>query len=169
MKKMKTNAMRILDRQKIPYQVHEYAHHEQEAVDGMHVARLLQEDPARVFKTLVTQGRSHQIYVFVIPVNQELDLKQAALCVKEKAVEMIPVKQIFPLTGYIRGGCSPIGMKKNYSTHFHASALNYDSIFFSGGQIGLQIEMDPRDLMKVIPVQFDLIEGAVIEKKQEQD
>lgn len=157
MKKLnKTNAMRILDQHQIVYRVHEYAHHEKEAVDGITVAALLNEDPKRVFKTLVTRGKSKQIYVFVLPVMQELDLKHAASLVNEKSVEMIPVKEINSVTGYIRGGCSPIGMKKAFATQIDHSALEYETIFFSGGQIGVQIEMDPRELEKVISVGFDL-------------
>ena len=153
---LKTNAMRLLDKKKIAYKVHEYAHEGQNAVDGITVATMLHQDPRRVFKTLVTRGKSKQIYVFVIPVDQELDLKHAAQTVKEKSIEMIAVKEINPLTGYIRGGCSPIGMKKAYPTQVHASALAYETIFFSGGAIGVQIEMNPLDLKQVISVGFDL-------------
>lgn len=156
MKAVKTNAMRILDQHKISYVTHEYPHKDKEAVDGETVAQLLNQDPKKVFKTLITQGKSKQYYVFVIPVLMELDLKHAASIVQEKSVEMIPVKQINSVSGYIRGGCSPIGMKKVFKTQIHHSALDWDTIIFSGGQIGTQIEMDPRDLIKIIPAAFEL-------------
>ena len=156
MKSVKTNAMRILDQHKISYKTYEYPHKDKEAVDGITVALMLHQDPAIVFKTLITQGKSKQFYVFVIPVSMELDLKHAASIVNEKSIEMIPVKQINAISGYIRGGCSPIGMKKTFQTQIHHSALEHETIIFSGGQIGTQIEMDPKELMKVIPVRFDL-------------
>lgn len=156
MKSIKTNAMRILDQHKINYQVHEYPHHNDEAVDGITVATLLNQNPNQVFKTLVTQGKSKQFYVFVLPVNEELSLKQAAGLANEKSIEMIPVKEINKVTGYIRGGCSPLGMKKVFKTWIHHSALDFDTIVFSGGKIGLQIEMNPQDLIGIIPVSFDL-------------
>lgn len=153
-KSAKTNAMRLLEHHNIAYITHEYPHHH-EAVDGETVAVLLNQDPHRVFKTLVTQAKSHQIYVFVLPVNKELDLKKAALLVQQKSLEMIPVKQIQALTGYIRGGCSPLAMKKVYPTWVDSSALLQPTIIFSGGQIGTQIEMNPLDLKQIIPVHFD--------------
>ena len=156
MKSVKTNAMRILDQHKINYVSHEYPHKDKEAVDGITVATMLNQNPEKVFKTLITQGKSKQYYVFVIPVSMELDLKRAASVVQEKSIEMIPVKQINAISGYIRGGCSPIGMKKIFPTQVHHTALEHDTIIFSGGQIGLQIEMDPKELIKVIPVRFDL-------------
>lgn len=156
MKIGKTNAMRILDQHKVSYTVHEYPHHNDEAVDGLTVAGLLNQNPNQVFKTLVTQGKSRQYYVFVLPVNEELSLKHAAVLASEKSVEMIPVKEINQVTGYIRGGCSPLGMKKVFKTWIHHSALNFDTIFFSGGKIGLQIEMNPKELYGIIPVSFDL-------------
>lgn len=149
MQEIKTNAMRMLDKAKLPYQAHIYAH-EDGAVDGVHVAELLRQDPARVFKTLVTQGKSKQYYVFCIPVVKELDLKKAAKAVGEKSVEMIPVKEINAVTGYIRGGCSPVGMKKQFPTVFHESAKDQPSIYVSGGKIGLQIEAEPESLVKLL-------------------
>ena len=119
MKEVKTNAMRLLDKQKLAYQVHTYPHHDKEAVDGVSVAEMLNEDPAHVFKTLITQASSKACYVFVIPVAAELDLKKAAKAVNEKAVELIPVKNLLGVSGYIRGGCSPIGMKKLFPTVIH--------------------------------------------------
>lgn len=156
MKAVKTNAMRILDQHKINYVSHEYPHKDKEAVDGITVATMLNQNPEKVFKTLITQGKSKQYYVFVIPVSMELDLKRAASVVQEKSIEMIPVKQINAISGYIRGGCSPIGMKKIFPTQVYHTALEHETIIFSGGQIGLQIEMDPKELIKVIPVRFDL-------------
>lgn len=153
---MKTNAMRILDQHHIAYQVHAYEHHGKEAQEGMTVAKMLNQNPDCVLKTLITRAKSNQIYVFVIPVNQELDLKKAATLVNEKAIEMIQVKEINAISGYIRGGCSPIGMKKQFPTHISKSAWEKSTIFFSTGQIGWQIEMNPKDLNKVIPVFFDL-------------
>lgn len=159
MKKMpKTNAMRQLDSQRIDYRVHEYPHHEKEAVDGHEVAVLLQEDPACVFKTLVTRSHDREILVYMIPVNAKLDLKKCAKAAHVKNTEMVPVKEIQSLTGYIRGGCSPLGMKKKYRTFIDQSALNQKNIYFSGGKIGLQIEMDPKALIDVFNVQpYDLV------------
>lgn len=159
MKKMpKTNAMRQLDSQKIDYCVHEYPHHGQEAVDGNEVAQLLGIDPACVFKTLVTRSHTHEILVYMIPVNTRLDLKKCAKAAQVKNTEMVPVKEIQSLTGYIRGGCSPLGMKKKYRTFIDQSALKQNHIVFSGGKIGIQIEMDPRALIDVFHVApFDLV------------
>ena len=119
LKEQKTNVMRILDQKKIPYEARHYPHGA-EAVDGLAVARALGEDPAGVFKTLVTRGSKGGYYVFVIPVAEELDLKKAARAVGEKSVAMLHVKELLPLTGYVRGGCSPVGMKKQFPTVFHA-------------------------------------------------
>ncbi len=148
MAQTKTNAMRLLDKSRIVYQVHEYPHSEQ-AVDGQSVARLLGQNPEQVFKTLVTQGASRQYYVFVVPVCEELDLKQAAKAVGEKKVEMIAVAEINKVTGYIRGGCSPIGMKKRYTTVFDQSICKHGSVMVSGGKIGTQIELSAEDLLKL--------------------
>lgn len=159
MTKGKTNAMRILDKHKISYELLTYE--AKEAVDGVTVASKVGKCTEEVFKTLVTRGASKEIYVFVVPVEKELDLKKAAKVVKEKKIEMIPVSEINKLTGYVRGGCSPVGMKKNYQTVIHESAKNLSSFVVSGGKIGLQIEVNPVDLVKVIPIQFDsiIVEG----------
>lgn len=159
MTKGKTNAMRILDKHKISYELLTYE--AKEAVDGVTVASKIGKCTEEVFKTLVTRGASKEIYVFVVPVEKELDLKKAAKVVKEKKIEMIPVSEINKLTGYVRGGCSPVGMKKNYQTSIHESAKNLSSFVVSGGKIGLQIELNPVDLVKVIPIQFDsiIVEG----------
>lgn len=155
MSKVKTNAMRILDGKKIPYQLLTYE--VDDHIDGVSVAAKIQRDVKEVFKTLVTRGSSKGIYVFVIPVAQELDLKKAAKVAKEKKIEMISVNEINNLTGYIRGGCSPIGMKKLYPTIIDHSALQLDSFIVSGGKIGLQIEVNPRELEKVIKPIFESI------------
>lgn len=145
----KTNVMRILDKLKIDYKSHCYVH--TDAVSGADVARVLNQDPAKVFKTLVTVGKSKKYYVFVIPVEQELDLKKAAAAVGEKSVEMIKSKDLLPVTGYIHGGCSPIGMKKLFTTTFHITAADFETILFSAGKIGYQVELSLNDLKKVIP------------------
>ena len=146
----KTNVMRVLDQKKIPYSAHSYAHEEGVAVDGVTVAQSMGQDPGRVFKTLVTRGASKAYYVFDVPVAENLDLKKAARAVREKSVEMIHVSEITALTGYVRGGCSPIGMKKQFRTVFHETALDYDTIIVSGGKIGSQVELAPDDLLKLI-------------------
>lgn len=146
MAEQKTNVMRILEQNKIPYRAHEYPHGK-EAVDGLTVASLLGEDPKQVFKTLVTHGSGRNYYVFVLPVGAELNLKKAAKAVGEKSIEMIHVKEIMPLTGYVRGGCSPVGMKKAFPTVFHESVLNLPSVIVSAGKIGFQIETSPADLL----------------------
>lgn len=156
MANVKTNAMRILDREKIKYMVHTYDVSDG-AIDGRSVAEKTNEDPKRVFKTLVTVGKSKQNYVFVIPVERELDLKKAAKSVSEKSIEMIKQKELQPLTGYIHGGCSPIGMKKVFTTIVDSSCENYESILVSGGKIGLQIEISPVDLKRAIGCGFDNI------------
>ena len=149
MKISKTNAMRELEKTKIFYQAHSYDHGDG-AIDGVSVAHKLGQNPDQVFKTLVTQATSKQYYVFVLPVAKELNLKAAARSVGEKSVEMIPVKEINKVTGYIRGGCSPIGMKKAYSTVIDESALTQESIMVSAGKIGLQIQISPHDLISLI-------------------
>lgn len=148
----KTNAMRILEKEKIVYQMHTYDADGQ--IDGISVAKKIGTDPARVFKTLVTQGKSGEYYVFVIPVTAELHLKSAAAVVGEKSVEMIPVKDINRVTGYIRGGCSPVGMKKQYRTVIDASAEPFNTIIVSGGKIGFQIELAPQDLLRAAQAEF---------------
>ena len=147
-KEAKTNAMRILERAKVPYTAHEYAHEEGVAVDGVTVAASLGEDPACVYKTLVTQGASRNYFVFVIPVAAELDLKAAARSVGEKSVAMIHVADINKVTGYVRGGCSPVGMKKQYVTVFDESVLAQEKVYVSGGRIGTQVCCAPADLIK---------------------
>ena len=153
----KTNAMRILDQKKIKYNVYEYPHVEGVAVDGVEVARLLNQNPKAVFKTLVTISNDKKYYVCVIPVEDELDLKAAARFFKVKSLEMIHVKDINQVTGYIRGGCSPIGMKKAFPTIINKSALDFDNIIFSGGKIGLQIEMNPKEIESILKVSFENI------------
>lgn len=145
----KTNAMRILDKAKLSYEVLTYPHGK-EAVDGMQVASILQQDPSTVFKTLVTLSNTKEYLVFVVPVAHELDLKKAAKIAGVKHIEMIHVKDIQKITGYIRGGCSPIGMKKAYRTFFHESCLLYSYIMFSAGKIGLQLKMHPQDVIPLI-------------------
>ncbi len=147
-KQEKTNVMRILDQRKINYNSYDYT--ETNAVSGMEVATSLNEDPNKVFKTLVTVAKSKINYVFVVPVNKELDLKKAAKAVGEKSIEMIKSKELLPLTGYIHGGCSPIGMKKQFKTVIDKSATNFETFIFSGGKIGYQVEVTLDDLKKVI-------------------
>ena len=144
----KMNVMRILDQKKISYRAHCYL--ESGAVSGTEVASVLGEDPRRVFKTLVTRAKSGAHYVFMLPVCTELDLKKAAKAVNEKSVEMLPSKELLPLTGYVHGGCSPIGMKKSYPVVIDSSAMQWDIIFFSAGKIGYQVALSPRDLSSVI-------------------
>ena len=150
----KTNAMRMLDQKKIKYQVHEYPHEEGVCVDGATVASLLHEDPNMVFKTLVTVSNDKKYFVCVVPVEGELDLKKCAKAAGVKSLVLIPVKDLLPLTGYVRGGCSPIGMRKPFPTLIDLSAANYEEIIFSGGKIGTQIQMNPQDLTKLIRVSY---------------
>ncbi len=149
----KTNVMRILDQKKINYISHNYL--DTGAISGQEVAEALGEDPDMVFKTLVTVGKSKANYVFVVPVNKELNLKKAAQSVGEKSIEMIKSKELLPLTGYIHGGCSPIGMKKQFVTTIDKSAAKQEQIIFSGGKIGYQVEMTLEDLAKVIRFQLE--------------
>ena len=148
----KTNVMRILSQKRIAYTVHSYA--DTDAVSGMEVAEVLLQNPLQVFKTLVAVGTSNRNYVFMIPVCKELNLKKAAHTVGEKKVEMLKAKELLPLTGYIHGGCSPIGMKKLFPTVIDSSAEKLQTIIFSGGKIGYQVEMTLSELEKVIP--FDV-------------
>ena len=148
----KTNVMRVLDQKKVPYNSYYYG--DTEAISGVDVAAVLGQDPDRVFKTLVTVGRSKQNYVFVIPVAEELDLKKAASAVGEKNIEMIKSKELLPLTGYIHGGCSPIGMKKLFPTVLDETAQLYDTIIFSAGKIGYQVEIPADTLAEIIPLKF---------------
>ena len=145
-KKEKTNVMRALEQQKIPYTAHQYPH-EGKAVDGTTVAGLIGKDAASVYKTLVTEGVSGEHYVFVVPVCKELDLKKAARAVGEKAVCMVHVAELQRLTGYVRGGCSPIGMKKQFPTVVDESCLAFETMIFSGGKIGAQVEIAPSALL----------------------
>ena len=145
----KTNAMRVLDRGKVPYTVHTYDHSDGR-IDGVSVAAKVGIDPERVYKTLVTRGSSGGYFVFVIPVALELDLKKAARAVGEKSVAMIRVEEINKVTGYIRGGCSPVGMKKRYPTVFDSRAAGLETIVVSGGRIGTQVELDPGALMAAV-------------------
>ena len=149
-KEEKTNVMRVLEQKKIPYQAHTYEHEEGVAVDGISVAQSLGQDPECVFKTLVARGASKGIYVYCIPVADSLDLKKAARAVGEKSIELVPVKEINALTGYVRGGCSPIGMKKDYPTVFHETAEIVDTIMVSAGKIGYQVELAPQSLMELV-------------------
>ncbi|MCF6463507.1 Cys-tRNA(Pro) deacylase [Clostridium sp. Cult1] len=148
MSKIKTNAMRILDTHNIEYNIITYDKKDGK-VDGVSVAKKIGKDPEKVFKTLVAQGSSGELYVFIIPVAKELDLKKAAKVSGEKKIEMLPVKDITKYTGYMRGGCSPIGMKKIYPTFIDESSLSLDSIIVSGGKIGVQIEMNIESLQSV--------------------
>jgi Cys-tRNA(Pro)/Cys-tRNA(Cys) deacylase len=149
----KTNVMRILDQSKIPYRVHSYDKKDGK-IDGISVAEKIGREPQRVFKTLVAQGVSGSHYVFVVPVTSELNLKKAATASGEKKVQMIHVKEILKLTGYIRGGCSPIGMKKQYQTWIDKSATGLETVIISAGQIGLQIEIEPELLRALIDGEF---------------
>ena len=146
MAEQKTNVMRVLEQKKIPYTAHSYPHGS-EAVDGVTVARLTGQDPMSVFKTLVAQGASKRIYVFGVPVAAELDLRKAAKAVGEKFIAMVRVSELTALTGYVRGGCSPIGMKKRYATCFHSSMDALDTVIVSAGKIGYQVELSPRALL----------------------
>ena len=153
----KTNVMRLLEQAKIPYK--HYCYVESGTTVGTEVAAVLNQDPNRVFKTLVTVGKSGEHYVFIIPVNRELQLKKAAKAVGDKAVDMLKSKELLPLTGYIHGGCSPIGMKKMFKTVLHESAKAFDSILFSAGKIGYQVEVSPQDLQQLVPFTYaDVVE-----------
>ena len=141
----KTNVMRVLDGRKISYESHSYD--PDPTLTGEDIARILGEKPEKVFKTLVTCGKSGTYYVFVVPVKEELDLKKAAKVSGEKSVSMIKQKELLPLTGYVHGGCSPIGMKKQFKTFIHETAEQYDRVFVSAGKVGYQIELAPADLI----------------------
>ena len=145
----KTNVMRILDQKRIKYK--SYCYIDTNAISGLDVASILNENENQVLKTLVTVGNSKNHYVFLVPVNKELNLKKAALSVDEKSIEMLKSKDLLPLIGYIHGGCSPIGMKKQFKTVIDKSASNFTTIIFSGGKIGYQVELSLEDLEKVIP------------------
>lgn len=149
-KEEKTNVMRVLEQKKLPYTAHTYPHEDGVAVDGVTVAQLLGQDPGQVFKTLVTKGASGSYYVFDIPVAETLDLKKAARSVNEKSISMLPARELLPLTGYVHGGCSPVGMKKLFPTVFHASCLHYDQIMVSAGRIGFQVAVEPKALIALV-------------------
>ena len=151
-KNVKTNVMRLLDGAKIPYRDHCYV--DSGVISGADVARVLNQPADRVFKTLVTEGASKEHYVFVVPVEKELDLKKAAKAVGEKSIAMIKSKELLPLTGYIHGGCSPIGMKKFFRTTVDASARQQETIFVSAGKIGYQVELAPADLERMIRLSY---------------
>ena len=155
-KKLKTNAMRILDSKKVSYEMLSYES-EDGKIDGISVAHKIGVDEKNVFKTLVVQGTSKELYVFVIPVAEELDLKSAAKIAGEKKVEMIPVKDILKHTGYIRGGCSPIGLRRPYKTFIHESAKDLDFMIVSAGKIGHQIKLNPNDLVNVVEGEFEFL------------
>ena len=146
----KTNVMRILDRKGIRYNSYDYRF--TAALSGTEVAAALEKDPACTFKTLVTQGASKAYYVFMVPVADELDLKKAARAAGEKSIAMIKSKELLPLTGYVHGGCSPIGMKKQFCTFIHLTAADVEQIVFSAGKIGYQVELPLTELQKVVPV-----------------
>ena len=152
----KTNAMRFLDNNKIPYNTYSYENKDGK-IDGVAVAQKIGKEVESVFKTLVAQGQSKELYVFVIPVREELDLKKAAKVAGEKRIEMIHVKDINKHTGYIRGGCSPLAMKKIYKTFIDISAKELPSIVFSGGKIGIQIEANPKMIVESIEGKFESI------------
>lgn len=146
----KTNVMRILDQKKIPYTPHFYPHGEGTPTDGITIAGFLKQDVSRVYKTLVTRSASKAYYVFVVPVAEHLDLKKAAKAVGEKNIEMIKQSELLPLTGYIHGGCSPIGMKKQFKTTFHIAIKELETVAVSAGKVGAQIEVKPSDLIKLV-------------------
>lgn len=148
----KTNVIRVLDKLKVNYKFHSYIN--SGAISGVDVAKYLNQDENRVFKTLVTIAKSKKNYVFMIPSHKELDLKKAAKAVGEKAVEMIKQKDLLPLTGYIHGGCSPIGMKKHFLTVIDETAKNFETIIFSAGKIGYQVELNPIKLQEIIGGEF---------------
>lgn len=154
-KETKTNAMRILDRNKVPYEIVNYEC--DEFIDGLHTAEITGAPVERSFKTLVARGKSGGYYVFVIPIALEVDLKAAAKAVGEKAVEMIHVKDITKVTCYVRGGCSPLGMKKQFPTVIHKSALDFEKIYVSGGRIGTSVIVSPVELGRVIDAKFEEI------------
>ncbi len=154
-KQQKTNVMRVLDAAKIAYNEYTF---EGEYTNGVEIAQMMGQPMERVFKTLVTMGKSGKNYVFMVPVAEELDLRKAAKAVGEKSVAMVKSKDLLPLTGYVHGGCSPIGMKKQFETVIHETAQSYETIFFSGGRIGFQVEVKPDDLFGLIPIkQADII------------
>ena len=151
-KEIKTNAMRMLEKHHVPYQVLQYEC--EEFIDGLHTAQKNHTPVKQSFKTLVLQGKSGQYYVLVLPIDQEVQLKEAAKLLKEKSVEMIHVKDLTAITGYVRGGCSPLGMKKQFPTYIHESALQFPEIYVSGGRIGTSLCLDPKKLAQVVGAEF---------------
>lgn len=158
-KEVKTNAVRILERNKVSYELLTYEC--DEFIDGLHTAEKTGAPVEQSYKTLVMQGKSKKYYVFVIPIDREVDLKAAARAVQEKSVEMIPVKELTNITGYVRGGCSPLGMKKQFPTVIDATARAFDQIYVSGGRIGTTIKVNPQDLAKVVNAEFADIIAAI--------
>ena len=152
-KEIKTKAMRILEKNKIPYETIQYEC--EEFIDGLHTAKKTGAPVEQSFKTLVVKGKSKEYYVLVIPIAEEIDLKKAARVLKEKSIEMIHVKDITNVTGYVRGGCSPLGMKKQYPTVIHQSALKYGEIYISGGRIGTTLKLNPEALGKAVRAIFE--------------
>lgn len=148
----KTNVMRVLDQKKIKY--NQYSYEPDATLTGEQIAAIMNEEVDKVFKTLVTTNGKNAYFVFMIPVNCELDLKKAAKAVGEKSIEMIKAKDLLSLTGYVHGGCSPIGMKKQFRTTVHETAQIYDTIFYSGGRVGFQVETSPQDLESVVKLQY---------------
>ncbi|MDU1176087.1 MAG: Cys-tRNA(Pro) deacylase [Peptoniphilus harei] len=148
----KTNAMRILESENIDFEIIEYS--TKDGIGGVDVAEKLGEDKDRVFKTLVTESKEGENFVFVVPVSSELDLKKAAKASESKKVEMIPQKKLLPLTGYVHGGCSPVGMKKEFKTFIDSSAENLDFFYVSGGKVGMQIKLNPKGLVNLIDGEF---------------
>ena len=153
-KEEKTNVMRVLEQKKIAYSAHTYPHEEGVAVDGVTVAKSMGFDPAIVFKTLVARGAKGQFYVFDVPVAENLDLKKAAKAVGEKSIEMLHQKELLPLTGYVHGGCSPVGMKKLFPTVIDKTAENLETMIVSAGKIGYQVELAPHDLAALVRAKF---------------
>lgn len=153
MSENKTNVMRLLDKQKIKYTPHFYPHGDDIPTDGITIANFLNKDQNTVYKTLVTRSASKNYYVFVIPVAEHLDLKKAAKSVKEKSIEMIKQSELLPLTGYIHGGCSPIGMKKRFKTTFHEDIVKLETVTLSAGKVGSQIEISPQDIISAVSAQ----------------
>lgn len=151
-KEIKTNAMRILDKNRISYEIINYEC--DEFIDGLHTAEKTGAPVEQSFKTLVMQGKSKQYYVFVVPIAKEVDLKTAAKAVSEKSVEMVHVKDITAITGYVRGGCTPLGMKKQFPTIIHESAASFSNIYISGGRIGTTIVVNPDELLSVVRGQY---------------
>ena len=149
----KTNVMRILDKARVEYKSHSYAN--TNAISGIDVANVLNQDPNQIFKTLVTVGKTNKYYVFLVPVADELDLKKAANSVNEKSIEMLKSKDLLSITGYVHGGCSPVGMKKSFNTTIDVSARNFETIIFSAGKIGYQVEINLEELKKVISFNLD--------------